>query len=1026
MEGKMKKRLIVVGVAVVLVLAGALVFDGDLHAQATASAALQGTITDQSGASILGATVTITNKDQGWSRTASSTATGFYRFDLLPPGNYSLKIGQAGFSTIGVDRVELLVGQTASLDFSMRPGQISETVLVTTEAPIVDVEKTQVGQMITPAEVQELPLNGRDFGNLAYLAPGARPVDSYDPTKNRIAIFGINGSSGRNVNVTINGIDNKDNTVGGPVMQLPLGAIEEFNISTQRFSAANGRSEGAAVNVVTKSGTNTIHGTLYFYDTETALNANDFFSKQNNQPTPQFSRQQFGGNIGAPIRKDKDWVFFALEREREQTSIPASTTAFNELTIVKNLNNALLKPDPAAAIPTPYYDWRHTSRVDHRFSQKHSLFITYNAQNNDGLNDQSTGQNDLTAGNFTTNHLILANATLNSVLTPTVVNAFTAGYQYWNNLIDSTQKVPTFTFPGGINFGTNTNVPQQSIQKKWQFRDDLSITRGRHSFKLGADFVYEPELGGFFEFNPTLEIDFFDIPSVITTNAGKYPQGFATPGAVSGMSNTAGDPHFFIPGGAKMFGVYFQDDWKVTRKFTLNLGIRWDKDYDLIGGAGQSNSRTYQELKAINSPFAASIPHDDNKDFSPRVGLAYDLTGAGRHVIRAGFGLYYGQTFENIPLFMLQQNNATIFATTFAITGNGPGQPCSSCTVPGTAIPLSNWRFGVDPMPTNPAPSAQLPAGAVGRLMDPNYRNPYSEQFNAGYAWSPTPISAIEVEYIHNVGLHESKTININPVNVATGTRPLSSAFAAAGVPVLGRVDNEESIGRSRYDGMNVSYRRRMSNRFSINTSYVLSKGVAYKGNAAAFRNRPTNPNDPFNAIDFGPVPTDERHRFVFSGVFDLPWRVSVAPIFQASSARPYDGIEGADVLGVGSGRGNYSVVVLNSSPTNLLATASFTTAQLRACLAAQTCHSIGFDALRGDPFVQMDLRVTKSFKFGDRMDLRLISQFFDLFNRANFGNNFGANIRSSTFQQPINFITPNGVVVPKSFRAEFGAEFRF
>jgi len=1014
---------------------------GNAFGQATASATLQGTITDPTGAVVGGATVTITSKDQGWARTTTTTDTGLYRFELLPAGFYSLKITHTGFASASVDRAELLVGQTTTLDFQLKPGQVSETIEVSAQAPVVDTEKTQVGLEITPNDVNSLPLNGRDFGNLAYLAPGARPVDSYDPTKNRIAVFGINGSSGRNVNVTVNGIDNKDNTVGGPVMQLPLGAVEEFNISTQRFSAANGRSEGAAVNVITKAGTNNWHGGLYYYDTETALNANDAISKENKAPTPQFSRQQFGGNVGLPIRRDKDFFFFALEREREQTSIPVDATAFKELTIVKNANNPLMTPDPATTIPTPYFDWRYSGRYDHRFNGQESLFVSYSAQENTGDNDQSTSSNDLTAGNFTTNHLIISNATVNSVLTPRLVNALTVGYQYWNNLIDSKNKVPTFTFPGSsgtpISFGTNTNVPQQSIQKKWQLRDDLSIIKGHHSFKTGFDYVWEPELGGFFEFNPTLEIDFFDDPSVITTNTTKYPQGFATPGAVSGMSDTAGDPHFFLKNGAKMLGLYFQDDWKVSRKLTLNLGLRWDKDFNLIGGGDQGNSRTYQELLAIGDPHAASLPHDDNKDFSPRVGFAYDLTGKGRHILRAGYGFYFGQSFEYIPLFMLKQANATIFNTTFAITGNGPGQPCSACTVPGTNIPLSQWQFGVDPMPTNPPPASQLANGAVGRLMDPKYRNPYSEQWNAGFTWALGSVSAIEVDYIHELAIHESKTININPVDVTTGTRPLSAAFSAKGLPVPSRIDNEEAIGRSRYDGLNVAFRRRLSHHLSINSSYVLSRGLAYKGNAAAFRNRPSDPRDPFNPIDFGPVPTDERHRFVFSGVFEVPGGVQLAPIFQAASARPYDGIEGSDVLGIGSGRGNYNIVVPTNAPSNYtwsLTTVSPTTGQtgltnadLRDCLFnTHTCRAVGFDKFRGSPFVNMDLRTAKNIKLGEKMNLQLLAQFFDLFNRANFGNNFGGNIRSSQFLQHTGFITPSGVIVPKSFRAEFGAEFRF
>ena len=169
---------------------------------------------------------------------------------------------------------------------------------------------------------------------------------------------------------------------------------------------------------------------------------------------------------------------------------------------------------------------------------------------------------------------------------------------------------------------------------------------------------------------------------------GKFPQGFATPGAVGGMTIAIGDPYFNLPGGAEMLGLYFQDDWRVRSNFTLSLGLRWDKDFNLIGTKAQWNSRTYKILKAINHPAAAALPHDDSRDFSPRVGFAWDMRGNGRHVLRGGYGLYYGQTFLNIPLFMIQQINPTIFATVFSIA--------SGDVVPGTGILLQNWRFGID------------------------------------------------------------------------------------------------------------------------------------------------------------------------------------------------------------------------------------------------------------------------------------------------------------------------------------------
>src|SRR3989475_4493028 len=434
-----------------------------------------------------------------------------------------------GFSVASAENVQALVGQTATLNFTLSLGSITETVTVTSEPPIVDVEKTNVGLAITPNDIESMPLNGRDFANLAYLAPGVKPVDSYDPTKNRIAIFGVNGSSGRNVNVTVNGIDNKDNTVGGPVMQFPLEAIQEFVISTQRFSAVNGRSEGGAVNIVTKSGGKDFHGSIFFQLRDKKLNATEVDPTTSQKVTtkPPFNRKIIGGSISGPLYlprfgeggdsvykgKRRTFFFFALERQKEATSIPVVADALAELSLVTSLGAV-----PSSIIPLPYTDTRVNVRIDHTFNSKHNMFVSYNDQKNVGRNDQSGNRNDLSEGNFTKNRLQLANITLNSVISNTVVNAATIGYQYWNNIIDTESKVPLFTFPTGISFGTNANVPQQSYQAKYQFKDDLSITRGKHTFKAGADYVWERKLGGFFEFNPTLELDFSDKPTVILTN----------------------------------------------------------------------------------------------------------------------------------------------------------------------------------------------------------------------------------------------------------------------------------------------------------------------------------------------------------------------------------------------------------------------------------------------------------------------------------------------------------------------------
>ena len=451
---------------------------------------------------------------------------------------------------------------------------------------------------------------------------------------------------------------------------------------------------------------------------------------------------------------------------------------------------------------------------------RNSAYVSYNSQVNNSLNDQSDGTGDLTNGNYTTNHMQLANLTVNSLLSNTTVNQFTAGYQYWNNVIASNISAPLVIFPDA-SFGTNTNVPQQSFQRKWQFRDDISTTIGKHTLKAGADFIWNPVEGGFFEYSSTLEMDFADDPSVILGNTTTYPQGFATPGAVTAMTIANGDPYFLVS--TKQLGLYFQDDWKVSPRLTLNLGLRWDKDFNLIGLSDVKNSRTYQELVALDSPvsnpYVSGVPRDDNKDFSPRVGFAYDLTGRGQHVLRGGFGLYYGNVFQNIPLFMEQMSNPTVFQTVLSLSS-------ATDVVTGTGIALGNWRYGIDPMPVIPPPSTQLASGSVGRLMDPHYRNPVTEEFNAGYSFSPATNSVFSVEYTHVLSLHENRTINIDqkvPVGGVCCSRPLDPAFAASTQPQLASVRDEQSIGRSHYDGVNFSFRRRMTHHFTVNANYTLA-----------------------------------------------------------------------------------------------------------------------------------------------------------------------------------------------------------
>jgi hypothetical protein len=1040
----------------------------NLVGQVTATSSLQGTVMDKSQA-VIGnkAEVTLTNPATGATRTTKTDDNGEYRFESLAAGTYSVKVTAQGFSSAEAKNLEILVGRTTTQNFTLAPGGVTETVEVTTTAPLVDQTKTDVSANITPQQITDLPLIGRDIADLAYLAPGVKAADSYDPTKNRYAILSVNGDGGRNVNVTVNGVDNKDNTVGGPVMQLPAEAVQEFQVSTQRFSAVNGRSSGAAINVITKSGTNSYHGSAFGFFRAQALNADLKNPNGDGTSTSQslpYSRQWFGGSVGGPIKKDKFFGFFAYERQREHTSIAESPTAFQQLSLVTSLG-----AQPSATIPTPFFENRLNGRLDYTINSKHSAYLSVSTQANNSLNDQSNGFFDLTEGNFTVNHLQIANLTVNSFLTPTLTNQFTVGFQYWNNLIDSTGRTPLFTFPGGIQFGTNTNVPQNSIQRKYQFKDDIAKTMGKHNFKTGVDFIYTPFMGGFFEFNPTLEIDYGQSPSAILA----LPQGFATPGLVQGMSIAVGDPTFIIKD-AKQLGLYFQDDWKVSSRLTANLGLRYDKDFDFIGGSDIANSRTFQELQAISSisPLAASLVRkkasDYSKGFSPRVGIAYDLNGHGNHIVRAGFGMYYDNTFQNIPLFMEQQANNTIFQTAFAI---GP----TPDPIPGRpGFTLANWNVINSPFPVIPPASATLNGGSTGRIMDPNYRTPVTEEFNGGYTWAINSKSAFEAEYVHVLSLHENKTINLDPnipvdpnnittlsrTGVAGGFfRPLDAAFAAATQPVLGSVRDETSIGRSRYDGMNLTYRQRNFHKTDLMMNYTLARAVGYDQDGGSFRYYPRDPQKPLSAAEFGPSFNDERHHLTIAGTSHLPWGLEASPILQFGSARPYLPASGSNMLNLGGGSAAGALVVTNAAPKNLLSGTQLTPVTdsvsnipsivlaATKCYYSGSCQLASYSGLRGDPYFDVDARLAKNFKLGETRNLQLIFQAFNLFNHANYGNNFGfttnefKNIADPsvpisgkrqistpdpTFSNAAGFINPSSSTLPRAFIAEFGARFSF
>jgi len=992
---------------------------------------IQGTVTDKSGAVVPGVTISIKNLATGFESVVVSENNGGYRFPGLAPGNYYLKAELPGFTMYEVKTVVVNVGRTTDVNVTLEPAGTQTTVTVSEVAPLVETTKTDIGGVIERRELASLPLNGRNFASLATLIPGARPVTSWDPTKTRIGAISVGGAGGRNMETTIDGIENKDNSVGGWVQNIALDSVQEFALKTQRFSASDGRSQGGLLSIVTKSGSNTFHGTWFTFARDKVFNANDYWTQKSEisqgksagSLKPDFRRWQYGGSFGGPIKKDTAFFFFSIDRQQESQFAIIAPTTVSELQALVTANISIYgaKPGPSATLPTPYKRTMWTARADWAINSKNNVYLSWNNSSDRSDNDQAP--TDLTSTNFNTNRNYLMSMVWNSAVSSRMLNQFVWGSSYWNNLIDTDNYSPLTVAFASVSFGTNGNVPQQTFQKKWQFKDSLIWNRGSHGWKIGVDWVTEPWLGGFFGYTPVPAISFFDNPTTILTDKTKYPLGFSTPGIVQALAETSPfvDSRYTYTNWNNFIGWYLQDDWKVNRKLTLNLGLRYDVDLGIVTAGGVlANDRSLLIVSKINNPltngFKNRLPQDDKNNFAPRIGFAFDPTGKGKTVIRGGYGMYYDQLFNNINLFAMQQSNPTIFGTVvnLANTGIGKGD-------------MPTWVVNSTPLPPIPSKGlTDLPAGSTGRLVDPNYESPMSQQFNIGFSHQMGKEFVIEGDFTHNLNIHENRTIQLNYRIVnpdGSNPRILQAAFTAAGLASnqLAAVNNTASVNRSGYDGFNIGVRKRLSHRLTFQTSYTLSRARGYGGLSGEFGGTALDQTNYLAANDYIPTVRDERHRFVWSGVIDLPWGFQANPILQLASARPYVLTSGADTNKDGT--------------TNDLCVPGTVAPNARTCPQNVTRNGQrgGYDLdgnWQSGRFFVLDLRVSKVFnlaKIREGMNLTFNFESFNLANQPNFGRNFSGNVRSTQYMSTLGPATGTyGIEAAAPYQAQLSVRFSF
>lgn len=1031
-----------------------------LLAQAT-SGEIVGIVRDASGDPVPGALVTARNEDTGLSRSAVSGDGGAYAIALLPPGPYAVTTELQGFKTAVREHVELNVGARLTLDVALEVGNVTEVVNVTSETPLVETTRSDLAGVVTPREIQNLPLLNRTFAGLTVVMPEARPVGNFDPTKTRIGNVAMSGGDGRQLDVNVDGGDNKDNVVGSLIQNFAYESIQEFQVLQHRWTAESGRSVGGVVNVISKSGTNRLAGSLFGTFRSEGTRTADFFELQRAEADPtfekaEFEREEFGGSVGGPILRDKLFYFGAVERFRERSNNVLTQAALTQLASVPGA-------DVPSAIPTPYDDTLITVKVDWRPVNAHTIFGRWAYQDQSSPNDQIpvpaiADLNNGNSNNTRNNDVVLSDTWTTSNNT---LNQFNFHFQdFTNEILPNVTGVPLMTFPT-VRTGPNANTPQQTTVRKLQLRNDFSWQTGRHSNKFGVNYIHT-DMGGYFYFGASgYALTWFADPVTIANDRQVYPEGFATPGAVRNIQYAAGQAsHEQV---IHQLAFYAQDDWRISNRLTLNLGLRWDAN---IGNLpDQSNNRTIGILRQIDEPRANAITADPGKlsrttpswkEFQPRLGFAYDVGGDGRSVIRGGYGVFFDQLFQNLTLFSLSQSGPEIFSTLLNLTNTavGVGQ-------------LASFRYGVDPLPSPPPPDfTVLPAGSFGRINDPAATEPYVQKWSIGYQRAIGDRWSVSSDYVHTLGIHEPRFQNINPriesvCNPAfPGSTPTSSrcqrgvnsryfdeAFVRAGLPAnrLEQVNMFTSNNRSLFDSWTTTLRGRFG-RSQMSVSYVLasSRGwggqptASYSGNGIAI-----DPEIQWREEEFGPTRLDERHRFVASGVFDGPYGFQLAPIIQIASSRPYslnagfdvdgDGLvtvdrlcEGVDPMAAFAARGQLSAL-------RALNTLGCRQQQVNTQRGGFVVNPDGSVEERSGRYLNVDLRVTKTFGLTSTRRIRVFADLYNLFDVENlyFGSNGRLGLSDATsagtFMQASSLYGPGfGPPVGRPFTAVFGARFEF
>lgn len=946
------------------------------------TATVTGQVADSTGGVLIGATVTAKHLETNAERAFTTDQTGSYNLSPLALGSYKVTVTAAGFRTSVREGIVLTAGDRVRLDFTLSPGALAESIVVTAETPLVNSVSPELGVLIDSQKVSDLPLNGRNFTDLVRLQPGVQSNSVGGRSS-----FVLNGASQWGLNIALDGTDSS--FIETPsfgyqdqralITTVSIDSIQEFRVQTGAFTAETGRASAGAVNVVTKAGTNNFHGSLFEYFRNDTLDARNFFATGAVQKDKR-RQNQFGGSIGGPIKKDR--LFFFTNYEGVRMKIGQIVTGTVPTVSLRNRAPAAFQPFFDQFVPLPA-EPIVTGGVVNQNAGLHRRNDEFRDRENliNGRGDYVTGRMTTflryslnktvnSAANLlpaarrewdATNHLATLSNTL--TLSPTQVNELRLGFNRWflpRRSLTADNGYGEVAIPGI--FPTNYNNEGELRWSDWTITlaDNLAWQKGRHSMKMGFETRYVVS-GRVQKQNPVYT--FSSVDNFLANRVERVRVTFGQPGADMRHAEN---------------GIYFQDDFRVSKNLTLNAGLRWEY-YTPWHGSGAA----YNVSGDFFGPFApkgSQIYRKDLNNFNPRVGFAWDVTGQQKTVIRGGYGVY-----SSPPTAWGIWNLATI----------DPRLPAnneySRADVPDIAFPLAGNLYSAWKDPVNAVKLGLLPPVSGRRLVDPNLRDTYSLLGNLSVQQQITNNWAVQATYVTNNTRKAYMTRILNQFDPALRRRP---------DPTNSDIEVTEHMQSRSYNAFQFSLRGRKTRGLTVDAHYTWAHTIVY-GQDDCCSGGGSTVQDFLNiAASRGNGRVDVRHQLTMSYSYELPFRFqspvakqtlggwALQGITQMRTGMPVNIFSGRDTRGnqyTTTQRPDYvggSLYVEGKGVDR-----GWLRREAFAFPAQGNFGNLGYNVARGPGTFNIDLSLHKSFALWRETFLQFRLDAFNAINHANFGN---------------------------------------